>query len=138
MITPASALMCMTMALYFEARDQPSVGQLAVGQVVINRVHNAFGVDPCDVITKGPLNYRGQYVRNACQFSFMCDGKREDFTNSQAFFGALVLSGLTLLGAIPDITFGADHYHTRDVRPSWSTQFIHTVTYTDHKFLRSK
>ena len=33
-------LTCLTQNIYFEARDQPTVGQMAVGSVVLNRVPN--------------------------------------------------------------------------------------------------
>ena len=37
MLETATALMCMAHAIYFEARSESTVGQLAVGQVIMNR-----------------------------------------------------------------------------------------------------
>jgi spore germination cell wall hydrolase CwlJ-like protein len=38
MITPA--LMCVAMAVYFEARGEPTAGQIAVAQVIRNRIED--------------------------------------------------------------------------------------------------
>src|SRR6185436_17895764 len=61
---------CLTTAVYFEARSESMVGQLAVATVILNRL-KAPNPHPsiCGVV------YRGASHLNACQFSFACDGK---------------------------------------------------------------
>ncbi|NDH02271.1 MAG: cell wall hydrolase, partial [Marivivens sp.] len=46
----SSILVCIAMAVYFEARGEPIAGQLAVAQVVLNRVDDDRHPDnACDV-----------------------------------------------------------------------------------------
>ena len=61
---------CLTTAVYFEARSESMVGQLAVATVILNRVKASTSHPSiCGVV------YRGASRLNACQFSFACDGK---------------------------------------------------------------
>src|SRR5690606_7988208 len=58
-------LRCMATAIYFEARGEPYRGQVAVGQVIMNRIRSPLYPNTiCGVVFQGHLN------RNACQFSF--------------------------------------------------------------------
>src|SRR3546814_11692641 len=58
----------MAAAMLYESGDD-SKGQLAVGQVVINRVrHPAFPKSICEVVFQGSDRATG------CQFTFTCDG----------------------------------------------------------------
>lgn len=63
---------CLAQAIYFEARSEPLEGQLAVGQVVMNRVEsNAYPDTTCEVV------FQNERMRHRCQFSFACDGKSD-------------------------------------------------------------
>ena len=71
-----STITCLAVAIYFEARSEPIAGQLAVAQVVLNRVADERYPDTvCEVIMEGPTYPSGHPVRDKCQFSFWCDGK---------------------------------------------------------------
>ena len=49
MITPA--LMCVAIAVYFEARGEPTAGQLAVAHVIHNRIEDPrYPDNACDVV----------------------------------------------------------------------------------------
>ena len=59
---------CLAEALYFEARGEPIQGQLAVGEVVLNRVEDPrYPNSICKVINQGTGR------RFACQFTYTCD-----------------------------------------------------------------
>ncbi len=46
----AEALVCLALNTYHEARDQPFIGQVAVAQVVMNRVRDdRYPDNPCDL-----------------------------------------------------------------------------------------
>ena len=63
---------CLAEALYFEARGEPIKGQLAVGEVVLNRVEDPrYPNSICKVVNQGTGR------RFACQFTYTCDGKLE-------------------------------------------------------------
>ncbi len=63
------SLDCLTAAIYYEAATEPTDGQRAVAQVVLNRVrHPAYPTTVCGVVFEGARRSTG------CQFSFTCDG----------------------------------------------------------------
>ena len=65
----AKAEKCLANAIYFEARNEPVRGQIAVAQVVLNRVFSPYYPgDVCGVV------YQNAHRRLACQFTFACDG----------------------------------------------------------------
>ena len=63
---------CLARAIYFEARSEPEAGQIAVANVILNRVKSKRYPDSiCGVV------YDGAHRLNSCQFSFACDGKKD-------------------------------------------------------------
>jgi N-acetylmuramoyl-L-alanine amidase len=132
MITPA--LMCVAMAVYFEARGEPTAGQIAVAQVIRNRIEDPrYPDNACDVVKQG-YYWNGVPIRNKCQFSFYCDGKSDDPKNKQAWFNSLYIAHLS--GFVLDITDGATHYHSTKVFPSGLTPEKLQLRYTDMCFIR--
>jgi len=134
----ATTIACLAMTIYFEARSEPIAGQLAVAQVVLNRsASDRFPDDPCDVVKQGVVNSKGQPIRNKCQFSFWCDGKKETVRNHLAWQTAEEVARAALAAPI-DITEGATFYHTPDVSPAWRHTKIKTVQLGHHVFYREK
>ena len=55
LIAVGTSIICLAQNIYFEARDQPTVGQLAVASVVLNRVHDdRWPNTVCEVVREGP------------------------------------------------------------------------------------
>ena len=80
----ATAVVCMANAIYFEGRSESIVAQVAIGQVIMNRVHDwRFPNTVCEVVTDG-LRYKwnGSMVKHKCAFSFYCDGKTESINDT--------------------------------------------------------
>ena len=72
-----ATITCLAQNIYFEARDQPTIGQRAVAEVVLNRVHDPRWPDTvCEVIREGPTySWKQDYpIKHRCQFSWYCDG----------------------------------------------------------------
>ena len=66
-----SEIDCLAEAVYYEARSEDAKGQMAVAEVVMNRVKNPhFPKTVCGVV------FQGQYRNTGCQFTFTCDGSR--------------------------------------------------------------
>jgi len=130
-------LLCLALNIYFEARDQEPIGQIAVAQVVLNRVESEdYPDEPCAVVKEGPTySWAPEFpVRHRCQYSWYCDGLSDDPKNRQAW-------GLALINAVvakytPDVTGGATHYHAFYVSPSWADQLELTAEIGDHRFYR--
>ena len=116
---------CLARAVYFEARGEPIAGQIAIAQVVLNRV--AAGRWPptiCGVV------YQGVERGSKCQFSFACTDtpKRElagEAWERAEWIADEVLSGGAWLGEL----LQADHFHRVDLRPVWrlGLQYVRVI-----------
>ena len=125
---------CLALAVYFEARSEPIAGQLAVAQVIENRVASRHYPDnACEVVTEGPVYESGHPKRNMCQFSFWCDGKPDTINDYDAWEPALRIAA-----SIKDIDVseGATHYHSVDVSPAWRHTMQTTVVIGRHIFYK--
>tara|TARA_R100000995_G_scaffold84734_1_gene64542 strand:+ start:992 stop:1423 length:432 start_codon:yes stop_codon:yes gene_type:complete len=140
MLETATALVCMSYAIYFESRSESTLAQLAVAQTVYNRVHdNRFPNTVCGVVTDG-LRYswdNRKIVRNKCAFSFYCDGKPEVINDPRAYDWAESIAWVVLNEQISiDVTDGSTHYHANYVSPYWASSFTQTVCIDAHCFYR--
>ena len=78
----AKAEKCLAEAVYFESRGEAKRGQIAVAQVVMNRVFSGFYPNNvCGVV------YQNAHRNLACQFTFACDGI-PDVVNEPRHVGA--------------------------------------------------
>jgi spore germination cell wall hydrolase CwlJ-like protein len=133
------SIMCLAMAVYFEARGEPMVGQVAVAQVVMSRVEDdRFPDTVCEVVKQGYYySWNADFpIKHKCQFSFWCDGKPETIEDEYAFQWAKNVAEATIHGKLYDTTQGATHYHAYYVKPSWSKHLTRTVRINDHIFYR--
>jgi spore germination cell wall hydrolase CwlJ-like protein len=105
---------CLATAIYFEARGEPVRGQIAVGQVILNRVRSLqFPQTICGVV------YQGQGAPG-CQFSFACDG-HSDMPRQDAHWAlAQSLARQITSGQVwlPEVGYST-YYHADYVRPGW-------------------
>ena len=134
-----SALACMAVAIYFEARAEPLAGQIAVANVIVNRVMaDQYPDNVCEVITQGRLGSKptDRVRRNQCQFSFYCDGKSDAPKDEAAFRYAIDIASNILGGFWLDPTDGATHYHSIDVSPSWAKTMTKVVRIENHIFYK--
>ncbi|MFL9825223.1 cell wall hydrolase, partial [Rhodoplanes sp. SY1] len=111
----AKAERCLADAVYFESRGEPLRGQIAVAQVVMNRVFSGYyPADVCGVV------YQNAHRHLSCQFTFACDGIKDKITEPDAWERAERVAAETLDGKhwLPDVG-KATHYHAYWVRPWW-------------------
>ena len=135
-----TALVCLALNTYHEAKNQSMIGQVATAQVVMNRVADSrYPNTICEVVKQGP-KYKGSDVpvRHKCQFSWFCDGKSDEpKRDSKEWrmaqeYARIVLSGRIVL----DVTEGATHYHATYVKPSWAKTKTRTPRIESHIFYR--
>jgi spore germination cell wall hydrolase CwlJ-like protein len=128
----AKAERCLANAIYFEARSEPVRGQMAVAQVVLNRVFS--GVYPDNVCS---VVYQNAHRRLACQFTFACDGKSKAITDRHAWGRSMRIARQTLDGQIylPEVG-KSTHYHATYVSPTWARTMHRLVRHGLHNFYR--
>lgn len=131
---PDTETLCLTNAIYFEARGEPLDGQMAVAQVVVNRQHDwRYPDNICGVV----FEHKAQAAATGCQFSFTCDGTPLTIRNPKAWLIARAVAEVALTGTAPDVTGGrATHYHATWVAPAWSAQLQPTRVIGSHIFYR--
>jgi spore germination cell wall hydrolase CwlJ-like protein len=130
----AKAEKCLANAVYFEARGEAVRGQMAVAQVVMNRVFSGYYPnDVCKAV------YQNAHRRLACQFTFACDGIPDAVTEPQAWLRATRIAKDTLDGKywIPEVD-RATHYHAYWVRPSWAREMKKLYKFGVHTFYRPR
>ena len=123
---------CLANAVYFEARAEPVRGQIAVAQVVMNRVFSGYYPnDVCGVVYQNANRHLG------CQFTFACDGIPDVVNEPDAWVRARQIASDTLDGKLwlPEIG-KATHYHAYWVRPSWVHEMIKLNKIGVHTFYR--
>ena len=145
--TPAAAAdeeaSCLALNIYHEARGQSIAGQIAVGQVTLNRVRDKrFPNTICEVITQGPHrpSWKGTGemipVRHRCHFSWYCDGKSDKIRQPRTYQKIFELSLILMNQDMIDITSEATHYHAYYVEPSWARTKTRTTKIEDHIFYK--
>jgi spore germination cell wall hydrolase CwlJ-like protein len=130
----AKAEKCLADAVYFESRGETLRGQMAVAQVVMNRVFSRFYPNNvCSVV------YQNAHRRLACQFTFACDGIRDRVTEPDMWVQAKRIAKDTLDGKIwlPEVGH-ATHYHAYWVRPSWVNEMKKMYKLGVHTFYRPR
>lgn len=126
-----AAILCVASAIYFEARSEPIEGQAAVAWVIYNRTaSDGYPATNCEVV------HEDEQRRKKCQFSFMCDGLREDIYDQDAYVRAVIITILTAVNFLPDPTGGATHYHRAESIPFWAQSENVVAKINDHIFYK--
>lgn len=122
---------CMAEAIFYEARSEDFAGQLAVAEVVLNRVrHRAYPNTVCEVV------YQGSERTTGCQFTFTCDGSMARAPYGRGWRRAQLVAEHALMGFARPVTNRATHYHTTAVDPYWNDNLVRTRRIGSHIFYR--
>lgn len=110
---------CMESAIFHESGNQSILGQIAVANVIQNRVkHKYWSNSICGVI------------KEKHQFSFYSDNKSDKVPNSSIKKVRLSI----FLSNFVDITWNSLYYHADYVSPSWSKRLKKTIIIGNHIF----
>jgi hypothetical protein len=125
---------CLADAIYFEARGESVRGQMAVAQVVVNRVFSGYYPHTiCGVV------YQNAHRHLACQFTFACDGIPERINEPAAWERAKHIAHEALDGKFWLNDIGkATHYHARWVHPWWVREMRKLDRIGVHTFYRPR
>ena len=115
---------CLARNIYFEAANQSTIGKLAVGLVVTNRVESSRYPDTiCDV------------VNQRSQFSWVNDGKSDTPKDDWAWKDSKKIAKDILDGKADFIDFDhVMHYHADYVSPHWSKKKLMVAQIDQHIF----
>lgn len=105
---------CLARNIYFEAGGEPRVGKIAVAEVTMNRVKSKqYPRTVCGVVH--------QKVRGTCQFSWVCEGKKHVYRNSDAWQDSVNIAESILISKKEyGIIGNAKHFHAVYVDPDWA------------------
>jgi hypothetical protein len=127
------AVRCLTQARYYEAALEPTEGQEAVAQVVLNRVRDPnYANSVCGVVFEGAERVTG------CQFSFTCDGSLGQAPVAWAWNRAARVAERALAGHVATKVGTATHYHADYVHPWWAPTLNKLTQIGAHIFYRWK
>ena len=138
---------CLAKNAYFEARNQSVLSQIAVSQVVLNRVESPdFPNTVCGVVYEAQFNkwYKENMnkqvpIKHRCQFSWYCDGMPDIIYDHKSYNVALAVANQVLTKYnINDVTNGALFYHAYYVNPKWAKEKVKTVVHEDHIFYKER
>lgn len=128
---PADAVLsrdlnCLATAIYFEARGETLDGQLAVGEVIINRAESGrFPQDYCGVVTQ------------AGQFSFVTGGAMPQASRTSAAWQRASAIARIAHEELWDSKAGnALFFHASRVKPSWANRRTALARIDSHIFYR--
>ncbi len=134
---------CLALAIYYEARGETEMGQIAVAQVILNRVKSRkYPGSICNVV------YQNAHLRNRCQFSFACDGRKEDPRHLATWTKAKSLARIINcqnscshnphqdppLLRLEEPMQRSSHYHATYVAPRWSRRLKRSGRIGQHIF----
>ncbi|WP_194406646.1 cell wall hydrolase [Bradyrhizobium sp. CCBAU 53351] len=125
---------CLAEAVYFESRGEAVRGQMAVAQVVMNRVFSGKYPDTvCGAV------YQNKHRHLACQFTFACDNNADVIREPEMWERAKKIAKAMLDGQIwlPEVG-KSTHYHAYWVRPSWVAEMKKMYKTGVHTFYRPR
>ena len=118
---PETALLCLALNSYHEARGEPVEGQVAVNLVVLNRVKRN-GSSICKEVFR-PSQF--SWTRNPPKV------KKKDVLLRLKHIARASLH-------IKDYTNGATHYHAKYVYPEWASHMVYVGQWGNHLFYKEK
>ena len=142
----SSALMCLALNIYHEARNEPVTGQVAVAQVTMNRVAHE-GTDVCEVVYRHKQFSwtNGQYIftktadgRQIATLNPKWDKKYGNTNDKKAWSQAQWIAFSVLQGHVKDVVHGATFYHATYVKPKWRNEKVLIAQIGRHIFYRPK
>lgn len=131
-------LTCMTDNIYYEAATQSTMGKIAVGRVVLNRIKDPrFPKTVCGVVYQGTDRHSGVRLDASagCQFSWTCDTSlKAKVYPTQYEESKKVAYQLLAFNSFSDTLKGALYYHADYINPFWSQRLKPVAKIDNHIF----
>ena len=124
---------CLADAMYYEARGEGRAGEIAIAEVIYNRMRSRYYPSTiCGVV------YEGSNLHTGCQFSFTCSGDMARRKSPVVWRRTqrLALQIVTGIVQLQNTTGGALSFHAVDVAPGWADTMARTTQIGHHIFYR--
>ena len=115
-------ILCLALNIYFEARNEPPEGQMAVAEVTLRRAATS-GKSVCNE------------VFTDVQFSWTAKADQLQVTNKRAWESSQYAAKVAFFRNT-NHSLGATHFHADYVRPKWAKSLCHTITIGRHIFYK--
>ena len=112
-------------AIVYEARGEPTKGQIAVAQVVLNRKKDPRWGNSITAVVHQPN-----------QFSYLKDKHKQRPPTKHDWDKARKIAHRTIIGAASNPVGGATHYHATYVRPTWAKKLQPVAKIGNHIFYK--
>lgn len=117
---------CMANAIYFEAKSESEIGQIAVGYVVLNRMADSrFPNSACSVVY--------QKTRGRCEFSWYCAGLT--VRNQAQYRKAEEIARVVMLREVDNPIDNSLFFHATYVKRNW--RYAQEIRIGGHRFHRN-
>lgn len=120
-----TAILCLALNIFHEARGEDFQGQVAVAQVTLNRAEH----EPKNVC---------KTVYEPHQFSWTNQKPKPPDKSGKEWREARMVAILSLHKVVADPTNGSTHYHEKRARPRWRKFLDRTAVIGRHIFYRKK
>ena len=131
-------LSCLVEAVYHEARSESFIGQLAVANVIIERVNREHFPDTICGVVHSARRWKGKIIKHRCAFSYYCDGKSERINEDYEYYKVIEAATLVLQGLVVDNMEDVVYYHATYVNPSWASQKVKAFQIGKHIFYKER
>lgn len=125
-------IQCLAEAIYHEARGEPRNGQIAVGQVVLNRVDTGkYSDSVCGVVYQKD-RYRGKVV---CQFSWACNKATKPINRSSAAWKETLMLAYEIANTqVSNIARNAVSFRSINENSKWTRNKVRVAVIGNHVF----
>lgn len=118
-------LTCLAKNIYYEARNEPKEGKVAVGVVTLNRVdHPKYPDSICEVVNHRTRNKEGKTI---CQFSWTCMKLPKPKESDPLWVESIKIAKNLLLGKYKHLEKkyeNAHHFHSTSISPGWNLRVV--------------
>jgi hypothetical protein len=128
----ASAITCLALNVYFESRNQPLLGQMAVAAVTLNRA-DGDKEKICQVVTQ-PYQFSWTINRLKKHGKYYVLPNKYVPKNIEAWIQSWQVAEKILKNGAQGIVHGATFYHATWVNPSWDDKMKKVAQIGDHVF----
>lgn len=123
-----SAVLCLALNIYHEARSEPAQGQFAVAHVTMNRAQGDQRKVCETVVARKQFSWTNKLLakKSESRYQLKKAGVPKD---ARAWALAKHIARTTIEYKPTDFTQGATHYHTTKIKPRWasSMQYVRRV-----------